>query len=128
MKLIVQIPVKPLIQYNHYTLMCSLMKVDFPKCLVAMLNIWYSNLEIVVRWNLSLSNTLTVHSSVRQGSILSPSLFNIFINLIIVNLKKFNTDCVIYRTYLGCWMYEDNLIILSASLSGLKAHKLFTHL
>ena len=34
---------------DHYNLMCSLMKVDFPKCFVAMLNIWYSNLEIVVR-------------------------------------------------------------------------------
>ena len=51
---------------NHYKLMCSLMKVDFPKCFVAMLNIWYSNLEIVVRWNMSLSNTLSVRSGVRQ--------------------------------------------------------------
>ena len=58
---------------NHYKLMCSLTKVGFPKYLVAMLNIWYSNLEIVVRWNMSLSNTLSVRSGVRQGIILSPS-------------------------------------------------------
>ena len=52
---------------NHYKFMCSLMKVDFAKCFVAMLNIWYSNLEIVVRWNMSLSNTLPVRSGVRQA-------------------------------------------------------------
>ena len=106
---------------NHYKLMCSLMKVVFPKCLVAMLIVWYSNLEIVVRWNMYLSNTLSARSGVRQGRILSPSLFNIFINLIIVNLKTSNTGCVINRTYPGCCMYSDDLIILSTFLSGLKA-------
>ena len=61
---------------NHYKLMCSLMKVDFPKCFVAMLNVWYSNLEIVVRWNMSLSHTLYVRSGVRQGSILDDLMFD----------------------------------------------------
>ena len=105
---------------NHYKLMCSLMKVDFPTYFVAMLNIWYSNLEIVVRWNMYLSKTLSVRSGVRQGSIISSSLLNIFINLIIVNLRKSHAGCVINRTYLGCCMYAYDLIILSASLSGLK--------
>ena len=81
---------------------------------------------------MSLSNTSSVHSGVRQGSILCPSLFNIFINLSIVNLKKSNTGCFINRTYLGCCTFGDDSIILSASLSGLKAmliaHELFTHL
>ena len=58
---------------NHYKLMHSLMKVDIPKCFVAMLNIWYSNLQIIVRCNMSLANTLYVRSGVRQGSFLSPS-------------------------------------------------------
>ena len=35
---------------NHYKLMCSLVKVDFPKCLVAMLNIIYGT----VSWRLLL--------------------------------------------------------------------------
>ena len=41
-------------------------------------------------------------------------------NLIIVKLKKSNTGCVINRTYPGCCMYADDLIILSQSLSGSK--------
>ena len=70
---------------------------------------------------MSLSNTLSVRSGVRQGSIPSPSLFNIFINLIIVNLKKSKTGCIVNRTYLGCCIYGDDLTIYQASLSGSEA-------
>ena len=77
---------------------------------------------------MSLSNILSVRSGVRQGSILSPSLFNIFINESIVNLRKSHTGCIINRTYLGCCMYADDLIILSVSFwfEGY-AHELFAH-
>ena len=68
---------------------------------------------------MSFSNTLSVCSGVRQVSILSPSLFNIFINQIIVILKSLTP--VVLLTYLCCSMYVYDLIILSASLSGLKA-------
>ena len=86
-----------------------------------MLNTRYSNLEIVAICNTYLSNALYVRSDVRQGSILSPSLHNIFINQIIVNLGKSHTGCIINRTYLSCCMYADDLIILFASISGVKA-------
>ena len=61
---------------------------------------------------------------VRQGGVLSPSLFNISINAIIMNLKLSGHGCHgchINNIFFGCAMYADDLIILSASQSGLQA-------
>ena len=57
---------------------------------------------------MALSKSIHVGSGVRQGGVLSPSLFNIIMNL-----------RVLY--FLGCAMYADDLIIISASQSGLQA-------
>ena len=105
---------------HHFKLFKNLITSGMPKCLVAILMSWYSTLEIIVRWNMSFSKSLHVGSGVRQGGVLSPSLFNIFINSMIVNLRKLNQGCHINNTFLGCCMYADDLIVLSASLGGLQ--------
>jgi len=43
-------------------------------------------------------------SCVRQGNILSPVLFAVFINLIIVRLKDYGFGCALNSMYIGCIM------------------------
>ena len=69
---------------------------------------------------MALSKSIHVASGVRQGRVLSPSLFNIFINAIIMNVNLSGYGCHINNTFLGCAVYADDLII-SASQSGLQA-------
>ena len=68
-----------------------------------------------------MSKFIPVGSGVRQGGVLSPSLFNLFTNAIIMNLKLFGYGCHINNIFLGFAMYADDLIILFASQSGLQA-------
>ena len=57
----------------------------------------------------------------RQGSSLSPVLFTLFVNMFIIKMRHLNVACAINRIFLGCIMYADDLIVLSASVTGLQA-------
>jgi len=61
-----------------------------------------------------------MRSGVRQGSVLSPSLFSVFMNLIIVNIRSHDLGCYFNRTLISCILYADDTILLSASLSVLQ--------
>ena len=49
--------------------------------------------ECVICWNNSLSRIFAVESDGRQGSTLSPSIFNVFMNAFIVNLRLLDVGC-----------------------------------
>ena len=106
---------------NHFKLFRSVSDTGFPKSILALLINWYSKLMMVVRWKGFLSNSFLVRSGVRQGSILSPSLFSVFMNIFIVRLKTLGTGCCISGYFLGCFLYADDIILLSASVSGLQS-------
>ena len=59
-------------------------------------------------------------SGVRQGSSISPSLFNLFINKFLSSLRQCNSGCKMSGRFVGAIMYADDLIILSASVDGLQ--------
>ena len=60
-------------------------------------------------------------SGVRQGSCLSPAIFNVFMNAFIKQLKQLGVGCHIPSLFLGCILYADDLLLLSPSVVGLQA-------
>jgi hypothetical protein len=105
---------------NHFKLFASLIKAGVPRWLVDVLVNWYNKLYVSVRWNECVSGYFKVGSGVRQGSPLSPALFNVFVNVFITCTKDTGQGCYMNRAWLGCIMYADDIILLSASLRGLQ--------
>ena len=52
--------------------------------------------------------------------VLSPILFAIYVDDIIVDFKTSQEGCCINGLYLACVMYADDLLLLSASLTTLQ--------
>ena len=61
-------------------------KVSINKWLL--LHRWYKHLKASIRWNGEHSNAFSVTRGTGQGSVLSPYLFNIFLNDLLCDLKK----------------------------------------
>ena len=68
----------------------------------------------------AISGFFNVMSVVRQGNILSPRLFTVLINIVIVKLKDSGVGCSINNIFIGCILYADDIIVLSATVSGLQ--------
>lgn len=98
----------------------SLLSIGVPLIVVDVLSNWYSKMFCVVKWNGSLSRVFTVGSGVRQGSCLSPVIFNMFMNAFIVNLRQNDIGCHILNMYYGCLLYADDILLLSPSIKGLQ--------
>ena len=80
----------------------------------------YTNQKNRVQYNQSFSDFFTVTNGVKQGGVLSPTLFSIYVNELLYNLENSGYGCKMGDKYVGCVSYADDIIIICASLYGLK--------
>ena len=73
-----------------------------------------------VSFSNSLSNQFTLGYDVKQGGVLSPILFTVYIDNLIEILKQRNVECKAGNKFLGLFGYADDLTILCPTLSGLR--------
>ncbi len=60
-----------------------------------------------------------VTNGVRQGGILSPYLFNVYVDEMSEELKKCNVGCNLNGHLINHIMYADDLVLISPSSAGL---------
>jgi hypothetical protein len=101
-------------------LFLTLMDRKVPKPLIVILQYWYFNSSVMVRWGNCLSRSFRVKSGVRQGGLLSPSLFAVYIDVLIVTLEKDNRGCFIDGNFIGVLVYADDILLLSSSFTHLQ--------
>ena len=104
---------------KHSMLFTKLLRRGAPGYIVRLLMFWYAHQTMCVRWGGSVSSKFTVSNGVRQGGILSPFLFNVYMDDLSVNLKKCPTGYIAGGTVVNHLMYADDIVLLSPSATGL---------
>ena len=86
-----------------------------PVHIIRILFVLHYNLCIKVSWNGCFSESLYTLNEVKQEGILSPSLFNIFINDL-QGLESLGIGCFVGQCYYGSIAYADDIILLAPTL------------
>ena len=80
----------------------------------------YTRQNLRASWNGVISTNFSVSNGVRQGGVLSPILFNVYIDELLLRLKQHDFGCHIGNRFVGGLCYADDLKILSPSVRGLQ--------
>ena len=103
----------------HNGLFLKLLKRGAPVVFVRLLQKWYSSLRCV-KWNNAMGELFPVLCGVRQGGVLSPYLFTVYIDDLIVQLRQTGYGIHVGQIFVGCALYADDIALLSASCYGLQ--------
>ena len=105
---------------SHWILFRKLIDRKVPIYLVKILCYWYQHQIMSVRWGCSISKGFNVTNGVRQGGVLSPKLFNVYIDGLSNILNNCTTGGFLGGKRINHMLYADDLCIVSLSSAGLQ--------
>ena len=73
---------------NHWTLFHKLINCNIPLIIVQLFIFWYQTQLVCIKWGKSTSDYFNISNGARQGGILSPRLFVLYLNSLTNKLAK----------------------------------------
>jgi len=67
-----------------------------------------------------LSSNFTIFAGVRQGGLLSPLLFSVYMDVLINRLRQSSLGCKLMQQYFGCILYADDILLMSHSINTMR--------
>ena len=101
---------------DHCKLFSILTKRGLPSPIIRFISSWYQKQEMKVQWGSSLSNGFSVSNGVRQGGVLSPYLFAVYLD----GLLEDGVGCYWGSSFVGALAYADNVVLLAPCASALR--------
>ena len=75
---------------------------------------------IRVKWGSVMSESFTVMNGVKQGGVLSPILFAVYTDGLLLRLQESGIGCHMGGHYAGALAYADDITLISPSMTGLR--------
>jgi len=84
-----------------------------------MVNIYTGQL-VKVLWNGVYSQNFPVINGVKQGGILSPVLFDVYIEELLLALRETNVGCFMGIWFVGALAYADNIVLMAPTATAVR--------
>ena len=105
---------------NHWVLFKKLIDSHVPIYIVRFLIFWYREQKLNIRWGSEFSESFSVSNGVKQGGILSPLLFNCYMDGLSTLLSNCKSGCFIHNIAMNHFMYADDICLVAPSPKGLQ--------
>ena len=105
---------------SHKKLFDMLVSRNVPRIFIRILAYWYKYQSVLVKWGKCFSACFSVSNGVRQGSVLSPYLFCVYVDKISRKLKEVNIGCKVKDMIINHLFYADDLCLFCPGSRGLQ--------
>jgi len=109
-----------LIESNIVSFLSFLEERDMPPHVIRVLLNLYTGHQVRVMWNGIFSQRFKVTNGVIQGGILSPVLFCIYLDVLLIALKKAGVGCFMGQWFIGALAYADDLVLLAPTSRAMR--------
>ena len=82
--------------------------------------LWYSKQTVCIKWGTCMSDYFCISNGVRQGRILSPKLFSVYVDDLSDKLIKSKIGCHIDNLCMNHVMYADDICLMATSPASLQ--------
>ena len=106
---------------NHWKLFAEMVDRKIPACIINVLVYWYQQQLLCIKWNNLISETFPISNGIKQGGILSPRLFNIYVDILSRKLNAHKIGCCINNVIFNHLYYAEDLVLISPSVMGLQS-------
>ena len=104
----------------HFTLFSKLLARGLPILVLRLIVFMYTTQCIAVRWGHCQSPSFAITNGVRQGGVLSPILFSIYMDELSGSLDECNIGCTVSNILCNHLFYADDIVLLCPSVKGLQ--------
>ena len=105
---------------SHYGIYLKLMERGVPMCFLNLIIYWYSNMKVRVLWRQTFSEYFSVLTGTKQGGVLSPRFFTLYIDELLRRLRDKDIGCHIIKLFLACLLYADDMCLIAPSRGAMQ--------
>ena len=105
---------------NFCELFKKLIDRKIPFIILRLLLFIYRKQKCCVKWNNHKSQYFNIKNGVRQGAVVSPSLYCIYLDTLLKIFKNSHFGCHIGNIFMGAFGYADDIILLAPTRHALQ--------